>query len=140
MSRSGYTDDCDHLELYRANVDRAISGKRGQKFLRELIAALDELPEKRLTQGALEAEGEVCALGALRRARGLELKGALEQSDWDALGEAFNVAPMLAREVMYENDEWQRSQTPEQRWERMRKWAESNLRPAQEPGGEKETR
>lgn len=30
MSRSGYSDDCEYLDLYQANVDRALTGKRGQ--------------------------------------------------------------------------------------------------------------
>ena len=36
MSRSGYTDECEYLDLYRGKVERAIKGKRGQKFLQEL--------------------------------------------------------------------------------------------------------
>ncbi len=36
MSRSGYQDDCEGLNLYRGTVRRAIRGKRGQAFLREL--------------------------------------------------------------------------------------------------------
>lgn len=95
MSRSGYSDDCENLSLYRGNVDRAIAGKRGQKFFRELVAALDALPEKRLIEGALEEEeGDVCALGALRKAKSVPLE-PLRDSDWDALGEAFDVAPIL---------------------------------------------
>lgn len=46
MSRSGYVDDCENLELYRATVERSIKGKRGQAFLRELAAAMDAMPEK----------------------------------------------------------------------------------------------
>ena len=40
MSRSGYKE-CEQgaLNLYRANVDRTIAGKRGQTFLREMAAA-----------------------------------------------------------------------------------------------------
>jgi hypothetical protein len=109
MGRSGYTDDYDDennaLALYRANVDRATKGKRGQKFFRELVAALDAMPEKRLIQGELEEEeGAVCALGALRKAKGVPLERLLE-SDWDVLGEAFDIAPMLTQEVMFENDD-----------------------------------
>ena len=33
MSRSQYSCDCEHLELYRASVDRALHGKRGQAFV-----------------------------------------------------------------------------------------------------------
>lgn len=60
MSRSGYSDDDDddggsRLNLWRGAVERAIKGKRGQAFLRELGAALDAMPDKRLTTGELEA-------------------------------------------------------------------------------------
>lgn len=142
MSRSGYSDDCENVGLWRGNIWRATTGKRGQAFFRELVAALDAMPEKRLVQGELETQaGEVCSLGALRRAKGCELGQALKESDWDALGEAFDVAPMLTQEVMHENDErqwnreaqkWNDGETPEERWERMRKWAAAQITPTQE--------
>lgn len=43
MSRSGYSDDCDdplQEGRWRAAVNSAIRGKRGQAFLREALAAL----------------------------------------------------------------------------------------------------
>lgn len=51
-------------ELWWANVERAIQGKRGQKALRELFGALETMPEKRLVEGHLVKEGDVCAVGA----------------------------------------------------------------------------
>lgn len=61
MSRSGYNDDYDGdgfpLALYRENVDRAIRGRRGQVFLRDLVEALDALPEKRLISDDLVVSG-----------------------------------------------------------------------------------
>ena len=36
MSRSGYSDDCETMGLWRGAVERAIYGKRGQTFLREM--------------------------------------------------------------------------------------------------------
>lgn len=108
MSRSGYTDDCDDplsLGRWRAQVNSAIRGKRGQQFLRDLIAALDALPEKELIAGDLvDDEGCVCALGALGSARNIDLE-SMDTYDYDALGAAFNIAYQLAQEVMYENDE-----------------------------------
>ena len=56
MSRCGYSEDFDDpLELgrWRGQVESALRGKRGQRFLRELIAALDALPQKRLVENAL---------------------------------------------------------------------------------------
>ena len=48
MSRSGYSDDLETWQLikWRGQVMSAIRGKRGQKFLRELLAALDAMPKK----------------------------------------------------------------------------------------------
>lgn len=128
MSRSGYSEDCENLWLWRGAVDRATFGKRGQKFFRDLVAALDAMPSKRLIDGTLEtAEGDVCALGSLARHRGT----SLERDDVDypaVLGEKFDIARALAQETMYENDEGGPPvETPEQRWARVRRWAAENV-------------
>lgn len=107
MSRSGYCDDLDTLDLgrWRGQVASAIRGKRGQQFLRDLIAALDALPEKELIAGDLvNDEGCVCALGALGKARNVDLS-SIDTYEYHALGDMFNIAHQLAQEVMYENDE-----------------------------------
>lgn len=60
MSRSGYTEDCEDdwaLIRWRGAVNSAIRGKRGQAFLREMLAALDVMPEKRLIAGNLVFDG-----------------------------------------------------------------------------------
>lgn len=140
MSRSGYTDDCENLNLWRGTVARATRGRRGQQFFRDLIAALDALPAKRLIAGELETqEGDVCALGSLAKRKGVELL-PLDTEDYPKLGEAFNIAAPLAQEVMYENDEggpWS-GETPEQRWARVRAWAVGQLRPDPAPQPSKE--
>ncbi len=61
MSRSGYCDDIDDplaLGRWRGQVKSATRGQRGQKLLREMLAALDAMPEKRLVSGALEISSE----------------------------------------------------------------------------------
>lgn len=133
MSRSGYTDDCENLNLYRGTVEQAIRGKRGQALLRDLRTALDALPERKLIYGAIEAGGEVCALGAVGRLRGLTMPSVSPDDYGDSryeLAKLLNVAPCLAAEVQYINDEanWQ-TETPEQRFERVSKWVDANLRP-----------
>lgn len=136
MSRSGYSDDCENLNLWRGTVHRATGGRRGQAFFRDLIAALDAMPVKRLVSGELETdEGEVCALGCLAKQRGSTLEPD-DTYDYDKLGKTFDIAAPLAQEVMYENDEGWRPyperrtpETPEQRWERIRAWAVKQLRP-----------
>lgn len=127
MSRSGYHDDLDPLALgqWRAQVASAIRGKRGQAFLRDFIAALDALPEKKLVKDEIVTDdGAVCALGALGKQRGVNLE-ALDPYDYDQLGATFGIAHQLAQEVMFWNDEW--DDTPEKRWQRMRDWAVKNV-------------
>jgi hypothetical protein len=134
VSRSGYTDDYDNWALirWRGAVKAAIRGKRGQAFLRELLAALDAMPEKRLIDQSFSAQGSYCALGTVFAARGVEQLDA-EKLVFDYIpgmaAKALGIAPVLCAEIMYENDEqagWIK-ETEEQRWARMRLWAESNL-------------
>jgi hypothetical protein len=166
MSRSGYSDDCDGWALirWRGAVTQAIRGQRGQAMLRELVRALDALPEKSLASGSLvTADGEYCALGALGRARGMEL-APIDPEDREAVAKAFGVAEALAAEIMYLNDEeGQQDQTPYNfvvcgpmrpweshtqlrwrtnpqagaaRWHRMRAWAAANLKSSEKADGD----
>lgn len=105
MSRSGYTDDCENLALWRGAVDRAINGKRGQAMLRELAAAMDAMPEKTLAADSLvTADGEFCTLGVLGAARGIDLS-ALDPEDPEQVADAFGIAKAMAQEIVYLNDE-----------------------------------
>jgi len=122
MSRSGYTNDDEDgtRNLWRSNVDRTLAGKRGQAFLREMLAALDAMPVKELvTDVILEEgaeEGAVCAIGSVAEPR--------------------DVAAIFVQEVAHENDEvgdrWvgdrRVHETPAERWTRMRKWVASHVR------------
>jgi len=130
MSRSGYSDEWDKsVAMWRGVIASASRGKRGQRFFRDLVAALDAMPVKALVAGELQTtDGAVCALGALGRHRGHDLT-AVDTYDHDALGETFDIARQLAAETMYENDERAWQETPEQRWTRVRKWAVSQIRP-----------
>jgi hypothetical protein len=132
MSRACYTDDCDSeypLALRRGAVMSSIRGKRGQAMLRELLTALDAMPQKRLIAAELEKDGEVCALGALGRAQGKDMH-SIDPEDYVVAAREFNIAEPLAREIEYENDEgfWGViEETPEARWERMRAWVAQHL-------------
>lgn len=168
MSRSGYCDDFEDALAHgrwRAQVASATRGKRGQKLLKDMLAALDAMPEKRLVAGVLEIsseidernaqawaklfddpaaaqryrdaqvatrpasykEGDVCALGALGRVRGLDMAN-LDPEQPEDVAAAFDVAEPLAREIVYMNDEGTyRSETPEERWKRMRDWVASQI-------------
>ncbi len=134
MSRSGYDDDVENWSLirWRGAVASAMKGARGQAFLAELLSSLDALPEHRLIAKELEADGEVCALGALGKARAMELQN-IDPEDHETVAGKFGIAHAMACEIMFENDEgagyWSK-ETPEQRYERMRRWVEGKIRRA----------
>lgn len=129
MSRSGYVDDMEdrwqHIR-WRGAVTSALRGKYGQAFLNEMLAALDALPEKKLIRDELEAEGAVCAIGAVGQARGLDMKG-VDPTNSDRVADLFGIADALAREIVYTNDELFWKETPEQRFAAMRDWIRSEI-------------
>ena len=128
MSRSGYTDDCEDnwaMIRWRGAVNSATKGKRGQQFFRDLLAALDAMPNKRLITESLVSDGEFCTLGVLGAARGIDLE-KLDPDDSEQVSSAFGIADCLAREVVWMNDE-PYHHTPEQRFSFMRKWVESKI-------------
>lgn len=132
MGRSGFyeMDGEDPLAEGRslAHQRSAMYGKRGQRLLRDLIAALDAMPEKRLVSDVLveKDSGEVCALGCLGKARGLPIE-TLDPEKHDELAKAFDVSETLIQLVEWTNDEY--AKTPEDRWRQVRAWAESELLP-----------
>ena len=144
MSRSGYTEDDDGnvpLAMWRGQVASAIRGKRGQVMLRDLLEALDAMPEKRLIKNALIVDApsfippelskhvtpDVCALGALGVKRGINME-TLDPEDYHAVADAFGVAHQLAQEIEWMNDEAFWHATPEQRWQNMRDWTLRQLK------------
>lgn len=145
MSRSGYSDDIDdnwrHI-CWRGAVSSAIRGKRGQAFLLELAAAMDAMPVKRLVTEELQADGEFCTLGVVGNARGLDMT-VIDPDDAESVAEKFCLASAMVCEIVYENDEYSGDwkwvdgvhqfvrETPEHRWERMRKWVAKHIRSEQ---------
>lgn len=129
MSRSGYSDDIENWSLirWRGQVTSAIRGKRGQTFLRELLAALEAMPNKRLITHELREGGEMCALGALGAQRGLPLE-EMDPDDPEVVAAAFGVAPQLVQEIVYKNDEDCDHMTPDQRWDHMRGWVKAHIK------------
>lgn len=134
MSRSGYVDNCyewwSHIR-WRGAVASALRGRRGQAFLREMLAALDALPEKKLIAHELVDEYDsntVCAIGAVGRQRGVDLT-QLDPEDHDTVAGTFGVAGALAKEIMYMNDEdGSILECSERRWYRMRAWIVSQIK------------
>ena len=148
MSRSGYVDDFgdyddDPLALarWRSAVSNAIRSKRGQAFLLELAAALDAMPDKRLTAEVWDEPvtgmpfsprgGDVCALGVVTRARGIDTSHLDPEDDsgveWVA--KQLNIAPAMAREIVFMNDDAYhgRDMSPEKRWRLVRKWVADHI-------------
>lgn len=130
MSRSGYHDDGDidwYWVMWRGAVLSAINGRRGQAFLRELRDALEAMPDKRLIANDMEADGSVCAIGALGRTRGIDMS-VIDPEDIETVADRFGISKALAKETVYMNDEaiyWE--ETPEQRYSRMLEWVRSNI-------------
>jgi hypothetical protein len=136
MSRHGLYDasDIDDVLAYgrwRGAVASAVRGKHGQAFLRELLAALDSIESQRLIGESLENEhGEVCALGAVGRARGLDLK-SVDYEDPEAVAKFFGINEKLAQEIMWVNDEHiHRNNAPAmaQRYHDVREWVLGHIR------------
>lgn len=134
MSRSGYSTDCDNdfsLIRWRGQVASSIRGKRGQKLLVDLYKALDAMPIKELITDELETtDGSVCALGALGKVRGIDMK-EVDVEDYHRVAKMFEVPHQLAQEIVFENDEawFHYQETPAQRYTRMKKWVLSLILP-----------
>lgn len=125
MSRSDYSDEADDQWAsicWRGAVASAIRGKRGQAFLREMLAAMDAMPEKKLISEDLARDGDVCAIGSVGKARGVDMS-KLDPEDPDAIAKTFGISSALVREIEYVNDEnWSCRGDPEKRFEAVRKW------------------
>ncbi len=131
MSRSGYSDDVDQWALirWRGAVASAIRGKRGQAFLAEMMQALDRMPVKRLIAGELEDGGEVCAIGAVGRSRGIDM-AKIDPGETECVASIFGIPRALVAEIVFMNDEddcLYYGDCPEERYVRMRAWVQSQI-------------
>lgn len=150
MSRCGYDDDlCSENQImyinWRGAVTSAIRGRRGQAFLRELLEQMDAMPIKRLIKddlvapdrhhlsishwGMYEVEHEgLCALGVVGKSRGIDMT-RIDPEDMDSIHAPFDIANAMAREIEFINDDCGRHrETPEERFDRVRKWVIKNIR------------
>lgn len=137
MSRfwDGESDDPLDWGRYEAAKRSTLRGKRGQAFLRELIAALDALPKPELSEGALgdRRTGCVCALGAVALAQGDSFDDlAKDDGSWgpEDAAEWYGISPTLANEIISANDEWRDgndAKTRQSRWRVVRAWAVRHL-------------
>lgn len=141
--------------LWEANQERSLKSRKGQASLRRLEAALFALPEPKLIADAIEdAEGLVCGLGALAKhenySGSLELpqppKDSASDEEWNAwyedddsdggkvvedamlaLARALDVPKLVAIAIIYENDDYYKTQTPEKRYTKLLAWTRSWL-------------
>ena len=116
--------------MWRGRVASAMRGKRGQKLLRDCLAALDEMPEKRLIKGELvDPEGQVCLLGAAGRKRNISDIDKIDSEEHGILASKFDVAECLIQEIEYVNDEGARkTETPEETFARVRNWLVKSIK------------
>jgi len=132
MSRINITYDEDYpgqFELWQANCRRSLQGKTGQKELRALRDALLALPDKRLIHGSLvDEDGEVCAVGAYARHKGLDLQKFDPEDNTDDVGIEAGMPTLVAWKVVEMNDDYlSRHLTPEQRYEKMLEWVNGQI-------------
>lgn len=133
MSRSGYSDDCEHGDLYRANVDRAINGKRGQAFLVEMADAMDAMTIKRLIQGELiTSNRECCAIGSVCMSRGIDTS-EISIDDTELIANTVGISRAMVSEIECVNDDdfdfySDDQETPEKRWIRIREWVNQKIK------------
>lgn len=164
MSRHGYSDDYSNEwhdiaanGRWKASLNRAIKGKRGQAFLRAFIDQLESMPLDKRELGAdsiTEPSGAMCSLGVMLHANGKPAPSPESESylgpfegweEWEtrewwtenagpAIAEDLNIAKSMAEEIMYVNDEWfnpprdcPRQRERRLRWAYMLRWAKSKL-------------
>jgi hypothetical protein len=133
--RIGYSEDEDfpgQFGLWQANCRRSLKGKAGQAVLRELEQALLALPEKRLISYELKnEEGEVCAVGALAKYRGVETTKA-DPEEMEEVGVELGMPRLVAWKVVCVNDieldgYGSHSITPEERYDKMLEWVRRQI-------------
>ena len=131
MSRSWYTYDAPENDKeqqaqarHRAAVSRAIKGKRGQAFLKEMLLAMDAMPVKRLEDYILSDDTGCCAMGAVAESRGLNVSN-IDPEDRFAVAAILGIAASMVQELAYYNDEAEASffESAEQKFVRMRRLA-----------------
>ena len=65
--------------------------------------------------------------GSVGARRGIELEG-LDPENYRAIADIFGIAAPLVQEIEWMNEDAGHQDTPEKRWQRVREWAERNLK------------
>lgn len=145
MIRIRYSEDEDfpgQFGLWQANCVRSLQSKKGQAALRELESALLALPDKRLIEGEMiDADGEVCPIGALAKYKGRDLLaephiGAQDEFDGDGemeeIGVELGMPRLVAWKVVFKNDIDLEGVTPESRYAIVLAWVQRQLKAAEQ--------
>ena len=138
MSRFHDYDDCYDQSAQWAQIrfqgalKKTISGSHGQAFLRELLTALDAMPEKQLIESELVTEEGCCALGVVFKSRGLDSTG-IDPDAHEFVAQRLGITETLATQLAYVNDEYGRWRdvSPSQRFDLVREWVVKHI--AEEP-------
>lgn len=152
--RISYSEEEDfpgQFSLWRANLGRALRGRRGQAALRELRDALLALPDKKLIDGHIAKDGAVCAVGALMLDKKMKSLGVAREEalklleadyvpyggweKWDGYDDAdtaeeakaYGIPYMVAWRLVELNDEDLYKADPEERYRRVLAWTEKQL-------------
>ena len=100
---------------------------RSQMFLIELAQDMDAMSEKILIANELiDSNGSCCTIGVICKARGIDV-AEIDYDDPHSVASRVGIAHQMVSEIENENDDW-RKETPEERWIRMRKWVDSNIK------------
>jgi len=119
--------------LWVGSAKKAIGGKKGQAFLKELRQAILNLPKRELFKDRFNKEGGVCALGALGLKRNMDMCELDSQIENDEpvetkfIAHKFGITPTLAWEIIYANDDERSSVTPSKRYRRFLKWLDKKI-------------
>lgn len=100
---------------------RSIRSKRGQAFLKKLLAALRGLKSKALIYGEYNAGDDVCALGCVAKSSDVDF-------DQSEIERAFGISSTLHNLIFEENDR-DKYETPEARYKRMVRWTRAQILP-----------
>ena len=137
-----YTEEEEYpgeFDLWQANCTRSIRGRRGQTALTALRASLLAMPLKELHMDVLvEPSGETCAIGARmiqkKVDRGMTREKAVQECskrdacDVQDIGIELGMPSLVAWSVAIEND-YNRKQTPSERYRHVLQWVEKQLEP-----------
>jgi hypothetical protein len=110
----------------------ALRGKRGLRVLKEMEHALLSLEQPRLISNYVALNGEVCAVGAYLKFKGVDISqydgyGCISGEEAAALGASAGMQRTVAWTIANLNDEHCEQSTPEERYEYILNWVRKKI-------------